>query len=89
VVRRFSLRFGENRLIKHLSHHNLGGVIKGHYNDLLDVAHGYVREINAGLAVVTPCYYLNEILHTKRAKEQREELIRRIQNQEKNDPSLG
>lgn len=61
----------------------LGGVIKGHYNDLLDVAVGYVREINAGLALVTPCYYLTEILHTKRAKEQRDELIHRIQNQEK------
>jgi hypothetical protein len=36
---------------------------------------GYAREINASLALVTPCYLLNELLHTKKAKEQRERII--------------
>jgi hypothetical protein len=53
----------------------LGGIIKGHYNDIIENPSGYAREINAGLALVTPCYLLNELLHTKKAKEQRERII--------------
>jgi hypothetical protein len=55
----------------------LGGVMKGHYNDVLPVSNG-MRKLNAALALVTPCYLLNELLHTKKAKEQREELSRKI-----------
>ena len=53
----------------------LGGVMKGHYNDLLEIPNVIVRELNAGLALVTPCYLLRELLYTTKAKEQRRRII--------------
>jgi hypothetical protein len=53
----------------------LGGVMKGHYNDLLEIPNVIVRELNAGLALVTPCYLLKELLYTTKAKEQRRRII--------------
>lgn len=48
----------------------LGGVMKGHYNDVIET-HGIVRELNAALALVTPCYLLKEILYSETAEEER------------------
>ena len=48
---------------------DLCGIIKGHNDDLIENASGYVREINAGLALRAPCYFLNELLYTKNAKD--------------------
>jgi hypothetical protein len=42
----------------------LGGVMKGHYNNIVDLVPGMSRELNAGLALITPCYLLTEILHS-------------------------
>jgi hypothetical protein len=44
-------------------------VIKGHNNDLFENASGYIRDINAGLALVAPCYFLDDLLYTKNAKD--------------------
>jgi hypothetical protein len=52
----------------------LGGILKGHYNDLIENRIGILRELNAGLAAVTPCYLLKELLQTKIAKEQRRDI---------------
>jgi hypothetical protein len=51
----------------------LGGVMKGHYNDILETPRGIVRELNAGLALVTPCYLLDELLNSEDAIKDREE----------------
>jgi hypothetical protein len=51
----------------------LGGVMKGHYNDVIETPQGIVRELNANLALVTPCYLLYELLHTEIAKQDLEE----------------
>ena len=50
----------------------LGGVMKGHYNDTLETPRGIVRELNASLALVTPCYQLNELLNSEAAIKDRE-----------------
>ena len=42
----------------------LGGLMKGHYNNIVDLAPGISRELNASLALVTPCHLLTEILHS-------------------------
>ena len=60
----------------------LGGIIKGHYDNIVESPVGY-REFNAGLALVTPCYLLNELLNSKKAKGQREELLHKIRSQER------
>ncbi|MGA9170082.1 MAG: serine protease [Nitrososphaeraceae archaeon] len=52
----------------------LGGVMKGHYNDFFEVP-GFARELNAGLALVTPCYLLKELLYTEAAKQDRENAL--------------
>ena len=44
-------------------------VIKGHNNHLFENASGYIRELNAGLALVAPCYFLDDLLYTKNAKD--------------------
>ena len=56
----------------------LGGVMKGHYNDLVETREGILRELNAGLALVTPCYLLKEILYGDIAQRQ----VRNILNGE-------
>ena len=48
----------------------LGGIMKGHYRDIME-AHGIVRELNAAMALITPCYLLKELLMTEEAKKQR------------------
>lgn len=52
----------------------IGGVMKGHYNDVLETPVGIVRELNASLALVTPCYQLREILMSDKARQQRAKL---------------
>jgi hypothetical protein len=52
----------------------LGGVMTGHVNDL--EALEKVLELNLGLALVTPCYLLNELLLTDEAKKNREQTSR-------------
>ena len=37
--------------------------MKTHYNSVVDIAPGLSRELNAGLALVTPCYLLTELLN--------------------------
>ena len=44
-------------------------VIKGHNNDLFDNASDFIGAINAGLTLVAPCYFLDELLYTKNAKD--------------------
>jgi hypothetical protein len=61
------------RKIYYNTQFHFGGIMKGHYNDMIET-HGIVRELNAGLALVTPCYLLKEILHSKKAIEQREKI---------------
>jgi hypothetical protein len=46
----------------------LGGVMKGHYKkDVTEIPSYTIRELNEGLALVTPCYLLNELLYTDAA----------------------
>lgn len=47
----------------------LGGVLMGHFNDIEGLKKNHVR--NLGLALIIPCYLLNELLHTENAKQQR------------------
>lgn len=47
----------------------LAGVMKGHYDDLiispvLEVKDNILRELNSGIAAITPCYLLKEILYS-------------------------
>ena len=49
----------------------LGGVMKGHYNDVTETPLGIVPELNASLALVTPSYLLYELLHTEIANKDR------------------
>lgn len=39
--------------------------MKGHFNDVVETFTGIIRELNSGLALVTPCYLLKELLETK------------------------
>ena len=48
----------------------LGGVMMGHFNDIQNLEKG--MELNVGLALVTPCYQLEELLQSKQAKTDRE-----------------
>lgn len=57
----------------------LGGIMKGHYRDIIE-AHGIIRELNAAIALVTPCYLLHEILNTDDARKQREELAAQMEH---------
>lgn len=43
--------------------------MKGYYNYITE-AHGKIRELNAGLSLVAPCYLLKEILDTDIIKKQ-------------------
>ncbi len=58
----------------------LGGIMKGHYNDIIETQNGIIRELNAGLALVTPCYLLKEILDTDIAKKQIEDVAKFSKN---------
>jgi hypothetical protein len=49
----------------------LGGIMIGHVNDL-EALREKNLELNVGLAVVTPCYLLGELLQTERARHIRE-----------------
>jgi hypothetical protein len=51
----------------------LGGIMRGHLNDLEGLEKQ--RELNLNLALVIPCYLLNELLHTENAKQQRLNLL--------------
>jgi hypothetical protein len=44
-------------------------VIKGHNNDPFENASGNILELYAGLALVAPCYFLDDLLYTKNAKD--------------------
>jgi hypothetical protein len=49
------------------------GIMKGHYNDVrmtrvVDVKDNVLRELNNGIALVTPSYLLQEILFAKTPK---------------------
>ena len=48
--------------------------MKGHYNDILEDKIGIYREVNASLALVTPCYLLDEILNSEAAKVERKQI---------------
>jgi hypothetical protein len=48
----------------------LGGVMKGHFNDMQNLERG--MELNLGLALVTPCYLLEELLQSDQARQERE-----------------
>jgi hypothetical protein len=50
----------------------LGGVMMGHFNDMTSLERGH--ELNVGLALVTPCYMLYDLLHTETARKEREAL---------------
>ncbi len=54
--------------------------MKGHYNDIIETQNGIIRELNAGLALVTPCYLLKEILDTDIAKKQIEDVAKFSKN---------
>jgi hypothetical protein len=53
----------------------LGGVMTGHVNDLETLLEKNIN-LNVGLAVVTPCYLLNELLQMDEAKKNREQTPR-------------
>ena len=55
----------------------LGGIIKGHYNDIAETPNGIIRQLNMGLAMVTPCYILKEILDSDKAKQHMKEISNR------------
>jgi hypothetical protein len=57
----------------------LAGVMKGHYNDfrinpVLELKDNILRELNTGIALVTPAYYITEILESKAVFENIEHL---------------
>jgi hypothetical protein len=52
----------------------LGGVMMGHFNDVQNLERG--MELNVGLALVTPCYLLEELLQSEQAKRDREKYPR-------------
>jgi hypothetical protein len=57
----------------------LAGVMKGHYNDyrispVLELKDNIFRELNVGIALITPCYYIEEILSSSAAKKERNDL---------------
>ncbi len=66
--------------IFHTPEFYLGGIMKGHYNDVIETKNGLVRELNAGLALITPCYLLREVLYSKKAIEFRRELAEKYLN---------
>jgi hypothetical protein len=49
----------------------LGGIMKGHYRDRIYGNYDTLN-FNLGLAMITPCYILKEILYSEKAKRQRE-----------------
>lgn len=61
-------KINDIRLIFHSHEIYLGGVLKGHYNDIIENARGIVRELNSGLGMVTPCCLRREILDGDEAK---------------------
>ena len=44
----------------------------GHFNDMTSLERG--TELNVGLALVTPCYMLYDLLQTEPARKEREEI---------------
>jgi hypothetical protein len=63
----------------------LGGIMKGHYNDIIEAPNGIVRELNASLALVTPCYLLYDLLHTESANKDRQEAAKDSKVERKNN----
>jgi hypothetical protein len=60
----------EPKKIWHTPEIYLGGVMLGHFNDIEALEKGH--ELNVGLAWVTPCYLLEELLQTEEARKDRE-----------------
>jgi hypothetical protein len=63
-------RITRNGLLFHSPEIYLGGVMRGHFKDIQHLEMG--AEQNVGLAFVTPCYQLEELLQSEDAKRDRE-----------------
>ena len=61
----------------------LPGIMKGHYRDfiaspVLELKDNILREQNLGIAAITPCYLLKEILFSPSEVESRNKLIDKL-----------
>jgi hypothetical protein len=55
---------------------HLVGVMKGHYNDIrmrkvVDIKDPFLQQLNNGIAMVTPSYFLREIIYSEKVSTER------------------